>query len=72
MDWKNAIKKSKKGTAVRIIEGGDGSSRTIIKYRDGSGFCLASKNGKIDYFLSGPAQMTDMEGHDDWQPGEVI
>ncbi len=70
MEWTLAIEKSKKGTATRVIMNGDGSKRTIIRYNDGSGFCLASNNGKVDFFLSRPAQDFEMNGFKDWQPSE--
>jgi TusA-related sulfurtransferase len=70
MEWTKAIEESKKGTAIRIIHGDNGSKRTIIKYKDGSGYCLASQNGKVDYLMSRPAQEFEMNGFNDWQPGE--
>ena len=68
MNWQDAIKESKKGSATRIIIGKDGLKRTIIKHSDGSGFCLVSKNGVIDYFLSRLAANFEMDEYLDWEP----
>ena len=70
MNWQEAIKESKKGTATRVVNNGNGLKRIIIRYKDGSGYLLASKAGKVDYFLSRPAQNFEMEGFTDWQPSE--
>lgn len=68
MEWPLAIEKSKKGTATRITEYDNGLKKIIIRYKDCSGFTLFSNNGKIDYFLSRPAQGFEMNGFKDWQP----
>lgn len=72
MTWQEAIKQSKRGTASRVINYDNGMKRTIIMYNDGSAFSLASKNGKVDYFLSRPAQDFETRGFEDWVPSENL
>ncbi len=67
MDWQQAIKKSPKGTATRIEKDGFIKS-TITRYKDGSGYNLVSSNGKVDFFLSRPAQNYELDGFTDWEP----
>lgn len=73
MTWQEAISKSTNGNAIRIMKSKkDEVKRTILRYKDGSGYCLASKDGKVDFFLSRPAQDFEMDGFTDWEPSENI
>ena len=67
MKLQEAILKSNKGTAIREVNLEDGSKKKIIGYLDGSGFCLFSRNGKVDFTRSREAMQHEMH-HQDWKP----
>ena len=67
MEWQEAIQKSKSGTAKRVYYI-MGKSYTTIRYNDGSGFVLISKNKRVDFTNSRVATTKDLEGFTDWQP----
>lgn len=67
MTWQEAIKHSEKGTATHILSR-DGFKRTYIMYKDGSGYILVSKNGKVDFELSRPMEYPEISNYVDWQP----
>lgn len=69
MNWDEAIKQSKKGTAFRRVET-DRYRITFVRYSDGSCFKLVAfkDTGKVNYDLSRPAEKKDIEGYSDWEP----
>ena len=69
MNWQEAIKESKKGTATRFEEK-NGKRYTTIKYIDGSGFLLVGGNMKVDFSNSREATSKELNGFNDWQPSE--
>ena len=54
MNPEEALELSLKGTAKRTSIEGDVYKLSTIRYKDGSGYCLASKNEKVDFFHSKP------------------
>ena len=68
MKLHEAIEISKKGTATRIELLKNNLKRTIIGYKDGSGYSLYSQNGIVDYFLSSPCDLIAHNHKEDWQP----
>lgn len=69
MTVQEAIDLSDIGTAFRETET-DSHKTTIIGYKDGSGYCIVSAGGKMDYFLSRPANIFEMTGNHDWKPSK--
>lgn len=63
-----AIEKSSRGTATRIVEDDGHKKVAIIGYRSGEGYRLVSFKGKVDFFLSGPATEMEMRNRKDWEP----
>lgn len=70
MHWQEAISQSPKGSAVRVINPvfNTDYKRTILRYRDGSGYVLFSINNKVDFDLSREARNNELEGYTDWEP----
>ena len=70
MDWQLAIQKSDKKSAKRIELLPNGKKKTIIRYDDGSGFIVISKNGRTEFEHCREAMSNELEGYLDWQPSE--
>lgn len=69
MYWQEAIKQSKKGTAIRKQKNGN-HDETFVRYDDGSCFKLVAENGKVLYGFSKEIEPKEIEGYDDWKPSE--
>jgi hypothetical protein len=69
MNWIEAIKASKKGTANRVVEK-NGKKYTFIMYKDGSCYRSVSylDTGKHIWNESGEAQSFEYNGFSDWEP----
>lgn len=69
MDWCGAIRKSSLGTATRIFSK-EGWRHSIIMYPDGCAYRLVSKDGRVNFDMSGIAKPDEFIGHMDWEPSE--
>ena len=72
MNRKEAIDKSEKGTATRIVQRRV-LKKTYIAYKDNSIYILVSRNGRVDFELSRmarPVELLKLRELTDWQPSK--
>ncbi len=72
MEWKEAIKESKFGSATRVHRENPNKKLNrkirVIRHKDGSAYRLVSEGGKVNFDLSGEALVDEYSCHYDWKP----
>ena len=68
MNWRNAIKLSPRKTASRFEDMGKGFKKVTIKYSDGSGYVLITRDNRVEFDNSREALPKELDGYNDWEP----